>query len=400
MKKIITLITCVAGALPLHAQRPVAALERWLERPAGNIEEQRFARARLSREEAREAAAILYRHANETFKKERGGEWHEKKLVHGRRVMPFDYRVFGEKPADGRSLYISMHGGGNTRREINDGQWRNQIRLYTPAEGVYVAPRAAVDDWNMWFQPHVDTLFAALVRLAVVEMEVNPDKVYLMGYSAGGDGVYRLAPRLADRWAAAAMMAGHPGDASPLNLRNISFTSWVGANDRAYNRHSEVPRFGRLLDSLAAADTGGYRHETRVIAGKGHWMDRQDTVAVAWMAASRRDPLPRKVAWRQDDTPRDDFYWLSVPLEEARPGARLVVEREGNTFTLLESDYSRVTIALNDAMIDFSRPVTVIAGGKVVFKKRVTRSITELHRSVEKRGDPGLLFSARVTVKI
>jgi poly(3-hydroxybutyrate) depolymerase len=43
---------------------------------------------------------------------------------------------------------------------------------------------------------------------------VNPDKVYLLGYPAGGDGVWQLAPRMADRFAAAAMMAGHPNGAS------------------------------------------------------------------------------------------------------------------------------------------------------------------------------------------
>ena len=65
----------------------------------------------------------------------------------------------------------------------------------------------------------------------------NPDKVYLMGYSAGGDGVYQLAPRMADRFAAASMMAGHPGNASPLGLRNLPFAIFSGADDAAYNRN-------------------------------------------------------------------------------------------------------------------------------------------------------------------
>ena len=52
-------------------------------------------------------------------------------------------------------------------------------------------------------------------QLAVINEDVNPNKVYLLGYSAGGDGVYQLAPRMADRWAAAAMMAD-----SPINCKN------------------------------------------------------------------------------------------------------------------------------------------------------------------------------------
>ena len=53
--------------------------------------------------------------------------------------------------------------------------------------------------------------------------DVNPNRVYIMGRSAGGDGIYQVAPRMADRFAAAAMSAGHPNEASHLCLRNIAF---------------------------------------------------------------------------------------------------------------------------------------------------------------------------------
>ena len=45
-----------------------------------------------------------------------------------------------------------------------------------------------------------------LIENLVALQEVNPNRVYLMGYSAGGDGVYQVAPRMADTLAAAAMM--------------------------------------------------------------------------------------------------------------------------------------------------------------------------------------------------
>jgi hypothetical protein len=46
---------------------------------------------------------------------------------------------------------------------------------------------------------------------------------------------------MADRWAAAAAMAGHPNDADPKGLRNVSFAIDVGARDDAYDRN-EVAR--------------------------------------------------------------------------------------------------------------------------------------------------------------
>jgi hypothetical protein len=400
MKRITVVLLCmVFGCETLMAQRAVEQLKTWLAQPrSGNIVEQKFARKSLSKIEASEAAKLLFSHKQQVIREKYGKQWEEKQLTEGKYVMKFDYRVFGEKPADGRSLYISMHGGGNTSEAVNDRQWNNQKRLYEPKEGVYLAPRSAVNDWNMWFQPHVDTLFDRIIQLAVIYMDVNPDKVYLTGYSAGGDGAYRMAPRLADRWAAASMMAGHSGDVSPLNLRNTGFSLWMGERDSAYNRNAETVRFGKLMDSLHQADTEGYIHETHIVPGKGHWMDKQDSAAIPWMAEFRRNALPQKVVWRQDDTPHESFYWLSVPLTEIQKGKQLIAEYADNTFTILKNDYKTFKAGLNDSMIDFDKPVKVIVNGKVVFNKKVIRKIEDIYNSIEKRGDSSLIFSAFITV--
>ena len=153
--------------------------------------------------------------------------------------MPIWWAVYGNKPSDGRSLYISLHGGGGAPAATNNQQWNNQKKLYQPSEGVYLCPRAITDTWDLHFRPESDGFYEQIIQMAVVFLDVNPDKVYLMGYSAGGDGVWRLAPRMADHWAAASMMAGHPGDVSLLPLRNLPFMIWCGAEDSAYNRNEE-----------------------------------------------------------------------------------------------------------------------------------------------------------------
>lgn len=60
----------------------------------------------------------------------------------GDKTLRWESRKFGDAPFGRRSLWISMHGGGNAAPAVNDQQWRNQIRLYEPAEGIYLAPRA------------------------------------------------------------------------------------------------------------------------------------------------------------------------------------------------------------------------------------------------------------------
>ena len=66
---------------------------------------------------------------------------------------------------------------------------------------------------------------------------VDPNRVYLLGYSAGGDGVYQITPRMADRWAGANMSAGHPNGVGLVNLYHVPFVIQVGECDSAYNRN-------------------------------------------------------------------------------------------------------------------------------------------------------------------
>ena len=170
--------------------------------------------------------------------------------------MPIFLTTFGKEPKDGWSLWISMHGGGNAPSRVNDQQWENQKHLYKLDEGIYVAPRGATDTWNLWHEPHINALFHRLIEDLIVLKHVDPNRVYLMGYSAGGDGVYQLAPRMADAFAAAAMMAGHPNDASWLGLRNIGFAIQVGELDSAYNRNKVAKQWIDKLDELKGGPQG------------------------------------------------------------------------------------------------------------------------------------------------
>lgn len=321
-------------------------------------------------------------------------------VTSGNLSMPYSYKVFGDEPEGGHSLWISLHGGGCCPSEINDSQWENQKRLYRPDEGIYLAPRAPWDDWDMWCKPPIDPMFETLIRTMVVCHGVNPDRVYVMGYSAGGDGVWRLAPRLADHWAAAAMMAGHPGDISLLNVRNMPFTIWVGAEDAAYNRNNEVRIRGEILDSLQAADPEGYIHDCHVIEGKGHWMNLEDAAAVPWMAQYTRNTRPSHILWRQEGAPRTAFYWLEVPADETRQGQTVEAIIKDNDILLSQCDYTRLTLLLDDALVDLDRPVRVLSGETVLADTLLPRTTATLQATLARRGDPSYVFPAQLDLAV
>jgi pimeloyl-ACP methyl ester carboxylesterase len=307
------------------------------------------------------------------------------------KILRWKEKVFGEAPSAGHSLWISMHGGGNAPARVNDQQWTNQIGLYQPAEGIYIAPRAPTDTWNLWHEGHIDPLFQRLIDDFVALRGVDPDRVYLMGYSAGGDGVWQLAPRMADRFAAASMMAGHPNEASLLGLRNLPFAIFMGGDDAAYKRNQIAAEKGAELDRLEAADPGGYVHRVRIYEGLGHWMQRKDAEAVPWMAGFRRNPWPKKVVWQQDDVVHRRFYWLRVP--EASPieeRALMTAVVDGQEIRLSGKVPQGLQLRLSDSLLDLDKPVKVLVGEKEVFAGEVPRRAGVISESLLERLDaPG-----------
>ncbi|MEY2785879.1 MAG: hypothetical protein RL277_2091 [Planctomycetota bacterium] len=352
----------------------------------------------LNKAEARQAWSQLVQHRAAQLAEQRKAELDARRLEVAGASMPFWYTSFGSAKPGSRSLWISMHGGGGAPAAVNDQQWENQKQLYKLEEGIYVAPRAPSDTWNLWHQGHIDPLFERLIENMIAIEGVDPDRVYIIGYSAGGDGVYQLAPRMADQLAAAGMMAGHPNETQPDGLRNIGFALHMGANDAAYNRNQIAAQWKERLGKLAMEDKGGYAHQVVIHEGKGHWMDRQDREALPWMAKFTRDTNPAKIIWLQDDVVHNRFYWLSV--SEPRPGTRIVATREGQKFRIEGAkEAGLVRLRLNDALADLDRPVVIERDGVKVHEGKVTRTLAAMAGALLERFDPAAVCVAEVSTQ-
>ncbi|MCK3683580.1 dienelactone hydrolase family protein [Maribellus sp. YY47] len=355
----------------------------------------------ISAEAATKAEQEIHAYLENKIKAAYQADWDSLKLVVNHKELKFKYRKFGEKPPQGWSLYISMHGGGNAAPEVNDQQWKNQINLYRPKEGIYLAPRAPTNTWNLWHEPHIDSMFTQLIEIADAFEDINTNRVYLTGYSAGGDGTYQLAPRMADQLAAAAMMAGHPNDASPLGLRNLPFTIHMGGDDGAYNRNKIAAEWKNKLDSLQKQDPEGYIHDVQIHEGKGHWMDRQDTVAIEWMAQFTRNPYPKKVVWKQSGVTHNRFYWLVVPSGSAKKDAEVIATLDDQTITIEEAELiDTLSIRLNGDMLKLDQKVRVFYNGQLLYDAVPTRNVATIWKSLSERNDPEQVFSAQIEVNL
>ncbi len=405
-------LQCVSNKANTTSQATTAAiqnLKNWLAKPAeerGALESTTFAKEELTKTQAEEAIKLLYSDKKALMLEKYGKEWDKRELSYQDYKMRFFYDKFGKKPADGRSLYISLHGGGGAPASVNDQQYNNQKHLYDATmknmEGIYLAPRAPTNTWNLWHESHIDELMNLLIQMAVIKENVNPNKVYLLGYSAGGDGVYQLAPRMADRWAAASMMAGHPNDALPFNLRNTPFTIHMGAEDAAYNRNKVAQKWKDALQELQSQTSkSAYVHEVQIHEGLGHWMKLEDKVALPWMAKFQRNPIPEKIAWKQSGRHHASFYWVKTPKEmiETKGEIKVAYNRAVNEIIINENYGEIIELLINDKMLDLDNVITIKYKDKVLHKGKLTRSILNIQESLAGKGDLNLAFSAKVSIK-
>jgi poly(3-hydroxybutyrate) depolymerase len=403
---VMTLLAAPVGAAPDPAAsaEALATLKTVLaHKPASlaALADQPFARIALTRTDAAIAHTLIWTAQLDDLRKQRAREVASRVIRDGDLAMPFTFKVFGARPARGHSLWISLHGGGGIAHEGNDEQWANQQSLYQLDEGYYVTPRAPIDAWNMWTQASVDRMLVRLIEDMIAVHGVDPDRVYLLGYGAGGDGVYQLAPRMADAWAGAAMMAGHPNGGTPITLRNVAFAVQVGALDTAYDRNKAAQEYGVQLDKLRAADPGGYAHFVKLHPDKGPWMDREDAVALPWLAGFRRNARPDRVVWKQDGVVHDRSYWLAVPPGEARGGALVIATQRGGHIAIETADkIGKLLIRLDDQMADLDGALSVSYRGKPLVVGPATRTIRTMLETLADRGDPALMFDAEITVEL
>jgi poly(3-hydroxybutyrate) depolymerase len=352
----------------------------------------------LTRSQAEAAVTALAAERTGVLRTERASEVAAKELKVGDKSLRWMEKEFNLAPEGQRSLWISMHGGGGAPAAVNDQQWRNQIRLYAPAEGIVVAPRAPTNTWNLWHEGHIDPMFARLIDDFVAVRGVHPAKVYLLGYSAGGDGVWQLAPRMPDRFAAAAMMAGHTNGVNTLGVRNLPFAMFVGGADTAYNRHKvvaeKIAEFGRLQQE----DPEGYAHLGRVYEGLPHWMGLKDAEALPWMAKFTRNAWPKKVVWVQTGVTHAQFYWLQVPAAAAQPGQKLVAVVTGQSIALTGDVPKGTALRLSDALVNLDEPVTVTVNGRQVFQGKVARTEAVIRAALLARLDPLICPTALLTL--
>ncbi len=317
----------------------------------------------------------------------------------GGKESPFTVKQVGEKPAGGWALVIAMHGGGGVPKRVNDQQWRHMQIYYRdqPQAGgyLYCALRAPTDEWNGFYTDYAYPVIERLIRQFVVCAEVDPDKVFAIGYSHGGYGAFAIGPKLPDRFAAVHASASAPtdGETSPVGLHSLPFTFMVGGKDTAYGRAERCQRFEGLLQDLQKSHPGQYPFAFRLVADNGH-TGLPDRDLLAELLPKTRVAMPKDLHWELTDPVVDHHYWLraDAPGKGQRVDARLL----GQTLTVQLTGRTAVTALLDARLVDLRQPV-MLRIGESTQELRLQPSLRVLCAGVLASGDPTLAGSVIVT---
>lgn len=197
--------------------------------------------------------------------------------------------------------------------------------------------------------------------------KLDPDRWYLTGHSAGGDGAWAIVTHTPDRWAAAGMQSGCMRSCPPSlglfdNMRSVPFHILIGEKDDLPNRVPDSKEAFRLLKE-AGCDT-----KLLLLPNVGHY------------------PLPGQCYWdeevwlRKHIRKRPDQFSFTIDQME-HPGVwgiRMVNRERGSR--LLKAPWPRFDV--------------VIAGPEVAIK---TQGIDRLSVNL---GASGLRMSGHVKLKI
>lgn len=322
--------------------------------------------------------------------------------------VPDSYR-----PTKDYGLVVCLHGAGFTGDSYLE-RW--QARL----ESEYILACPTLRQ-GTWWTREAEELVLATIRAVQHQYRIDPDRIFLTGMSNGGIGAYLIGLHHAPLFAGLApMAAGLDEVLLPLleNLRQTPVYIIHGARDQVMP--VELSRtIVREFQQLGIPYV--YREHDRVHpqAG-GHFFPREELPdLVAWFDATRRTPYPTHLVAVRDASHLLPFGWIRIDATDriaafsdsltdrhdedvanrryARIEARITAPNRIEVHTRLVRRY---TLFLNDALIEYEKPVTVLTNGRVSYEGTVTPSAETALREARHRQDRHVFFPVKLSFTV
>lgn len=320
---------------------------------------------------------------------------------------------------------LGLHGGGEGAGNASEaaGKWTLPNCLHMYPQGI----KLVHDTWNT---VHGERFCLTLIEIAKASEDVDPDRVYAMGFSMGGTGSWFLAGRHPDLLAASCPCAGvlmaapksqvpRKEDVTELqhgfvpNVRNLAMYWFTGLADRNCMPGTYLYAWDVLQD-LAKKDPGGYANlHFATYPGVAHaFPPGEPGHLLDWAPKQKRDPYPSKVVWEYADNPfplpeddldrkvgrlpKRDFYWLHCDRPSDKSLAVATLKDNAIDFSVTGADAADFTVWLNPKMIDVTKDVVARVDGKEVYRGKPVPDARTVLETLDARLDRRLVFDRRI----
>ncbi|MFK7768658.1 MAG: transglutaminase domain-containing protein [Mariniblastus sp.] len=335
--------------------------------------------------------------------KQRKSDFDKNQVTFEKHLSPYTIKEVGKRPENGWPLFIAMHGGGGAPQKLNDSQWRHMQIYYKDQANVtgykYLALRAPNNTWNGFYDDYVYPLIENLIQQYVAFGDVDPNKVFIMGYSHGGYGAFAIGPKIPYRFAAVHASAAAPtdGQTTAKTLRNTRFTFMVGERDTAYGRRERCEKFAKQVEELKSNSADDdYPVEFMYKEGFGHG-GLPDRDMISQMYDHVRNPAPKHVTWEMTDSVVDRFFWLAV--DNPSRGKMIDAKIDGNTIEVKTDKVDSFSIFLDQRLIDPSKPIEIKVDGKS-YEVEYKPNFKTLCQSIAKTADVNLSFDFEIKIEV
>ncbi len=192
-------------------------------------------------------------------------------------------------PGTKLALLLGFHGRGGNEKQLIDGAVSALQKAGLRDEFVVVGLKSKEDGWTT----KDDEPVKQFVPWAIRNWQIDPRRVYGVGYSSGAYYLNQFVPNHSDLFAGAiTYVGGQGGLAKTEHPENKSELYWiVGQADQTVKAESVRP-------NMESAKKAGFRFVYREIAGMGHEVYKDPPLedAVQWLKAVRNKEVPLEPA--------------------------------------------------------------------------------------------------------
>jgi dienelactone hydrolase len=294
------------------------------------------------------------------------------------------YLPAGYDAAEAWPMVVNLHGYNPPNPEYI--RWwgvTNRHNGMADREGVVVLePHGRA---NTGYRGIGDTDVLRAMAEAKAKFRVDPDRVYLMGYSMGGGGTWHVGTRHPEEFAAIGPIFG-----------GWDYHTWIDAEDyheltpeRRFDeeRWSSFAQADSLLttpvfvnhgDSDTLVEVDHSRYAVRMLQrwgynirywehpGKGHGGLGCERELVRWFLTHKRDSMPRRVRVRSGWLETASAHWVRVEQSE-KPREFIVVDAcvtDRHTVVLNTQNVLEVRLTPGEPILDRQAPVRVVWNGR------------------------------------